>query len=119
MPQERASPPHTLARHAPDWAGANAPASRRRRAFSATAVRRVPTCLKQFGGVRGRAVAAICHGSNRGSTATRFLGQSGGATVPSVAKARALLAEAIPFHLEGLRAAGEPVPESLLEWVEV
>ena len=39
----------------------------------------------------------------------------------SVAKVRALLAEAIPFHLEGLRAAGEPVPEpeSLLEWVEV
>ena len=40
---------------------------------------------------------------------------------PSVAKVRALLAEAVPFHLEGLRAAGEPVPEpeSLLEWVEV
>ena len=40
---------------------------------------------------------------------------------PSVARVRALLAEAIPFHLEGLRAAGEPVPEpeSLLEWVEV
>ena len=39
----------------------------------------------------------------------------------SVATVRALLAEAIPFHLEGLRAAGEPVPEpeSLLEWVEV
>ena len=39
----------------------------------------------------------------------------------SVAKVRALLAEAIPFHLEGLRAAGEPVPEpvSLMEWVEV
>ena len=39
----------------------------------------------------------------------------------SVAKVRALLAEAVPFHLEGLRAAGEPVPEpeSLLEWVEV
>ena len=39
----------------------------------------------------------------------------------SIAKVRALLAEAIPFHLEGLRAAGEPVPEpvSLMEWVEV
>ena len=39
----------------------------------------------------------------------------------SVATVRALLAEAIPFHLEGLRAAGEPVPEpvSLMEWVEV
>ena len=39
----------------------------------------------------------------------------------SVAKVRALLAEAIPFHLEGLRAAGEPVPEpeSAVEWVEV
>ena len=31
------------------------------------------------------------------------------------------LAEAIPFHLEGLRAGGEPVPlpESAVEWVEV
>ena len=40
---------------------------------------------------------------------------------PSVATVRALLAEAVPFHLEGLRAAGEPVPvpESLLEWVNV
>ena len=39
----------------------------------------------------------------------------------SVAKVRALLAEAVPVHLEGLRAAGEtvPEPESLLEWVEV
>ena len=39
----------------------------------------------------------------------------------SVAKVRALLAEAVPFHLEGLRAAGEPVPgaESVVEWVEV
>ena len=40
---------------------------------------------------------------------------------PSVASVKERLAEAIPFHLEGLRAAGEPVPEpdSLLEWVEV
>ena len=40
---------------------------------------------------------------------------------PSVARVRALLAEAVPFHLEGLRAASEPVlePESLLEWAEV
>ena len=31
------------------------------------AVRRGPTCLGQFGGMPGKAVAAICHGSNRGS----------------------------------------------------
>ncbi len=39
----------------------------------------------------------------------------------SVAGVKAALAEAIPFHLDGLRAGGEPVPEpeSLVEWVEV
>lgn len=39
----------------------------------------------------------------------------------TVAKVRAALAEAIPFHLEGLVAGGNavPVPESLAEWVEV
>ncbi len=39
----------------------------------------------------------------------------------TVAKVKAALAEVIPFHLEGLRAGGEPVPgaESLVEWVEV
>lgn len=35
----------------------------------------------------------------------------------SVEKVRKLLAEAIPFHIEGLRAAGEPVPGA--ESVEV
>lgn len=40
---------------------------------------------------------------------------------PSVAKVKAALAEAIPFHLEGLRAGGATVPraESVVEWVEV
>ncbi|MFN0114453.1 MAG: type II toxin-antitoxin system HicB family antitoxin [Paracoccaceae bacterium] len=39
----------------------------------------------------------------------------------SVAKVRAALAEAIPFHLEGLRASGQeaPGPESVAGWVEV
>lgn len=39
----------------------------------------------------------------------------------SVAKVKAALAKAIPFHLEGLRADGTPVPlpESAVEWVEV
>jgi hypothetical protein len=34
---------------------------------------------------------------------------------------RKLLAEAIPFHIEGLRAAGERVQgaESAVEWMEV
>ncbi|MFN6926193.1 MAG: type II toxin-antitoxin system HicB family antitoxin [Tabrizicola sp.] len=43
---------------------------------------------------------------------------SAGATV---AKVKAALSEVIPFHLEGLRAGGAPVPgvESLVEWVEV
>lgn len=39
----------------------------------------------------------------------------------SVAKVRADLATAIPFHLEGMRASGEVVadPQSVVEWVEV
>ena len=39
----------------------------------------------------------------------------------SVAKVKASLEAAIPFHLEGLRAGGEVVPraESVVEWVEV
>jgi predicted RNase H-like HicB family nuclease len=39
----------------------------------------------------------------------------------SVETVRRLLAEAVPFHIEGLKAAGEPVPgaESVVEWVEV
>lgn len=39
----------------------------------------------------------------------------------TVAKVKAALAEVIPFHLEGLRDGGEPVPEaeSFVEWVEV
>ncbi len=39
----------------------------------------------------------------------------------SVAKVKAALAEAIPLHLDGLRAEGAPVPlpESAVEWVEV
>lgn len=39
----------------------------------------------------------------------------------SVAIVKAALEEAIPFHLEGLRAGGAPVPgaESVVEWVEV
>ena len=38
-----------------------------------------------------------------------------------VAKVKRELAAAIPFHLDGLRAGGEPVtlPESAVEWVEV
>jgi hypothetical protein len=37
------------------------------------------------------------------------------------AAVKAALAEVIPFHLEGMRAAGEAVvgPESVVEWVEV
>ena len=34
---------------------------------------------------------------------------------PSVAKVRALHAEAIPFHLEGLRAAGEKMAAAKLQ----
>lgn len=43
------------------------------------------------------------------------------AAAATVAKVKAALAEVIPFHLEGLRQGGEPVPvaESVLEWVEV
>ena len=39
----------------------------------------------------------------------------------SVANVKASLEAAIPFHLDGLRAGGEPVPlpESAVEWVEV
>jgi predicted RNase H-like HicB family nuclease len=39
----------------------------------------------------------------------------------TVAMVKAALAEVIPFHLEGLRAGGTPVPgaESVVEWVEV
>ena len=39
----------------------------------------------------------------------------------TVAKVKAALAEVIPFHLDGLRAGGAPVPgaESVVEWVEV
>lgn len=37
------------------------------------------------------------------------------------AKVKAALAEGAPFHLEGLRAGGEPVPGAgtVVEWVEV
>jgi predicted RNase H-like HicB family nuclease len=43
------------------------------------------------------------------------------ATGASVALVKASLEEAIPFHLEGLRAGGEVVvePQSVVEWVEV
>jgi len=39
----------------------------------------------------------------------------------SDAEVRRLIAEAIEFHLEGLRARGEPIPEpsSLVDYVEV
>jgi predicted RNase H-like HicB family nuclease len=39
----------------------------------------------------------------------------------SVGEVKAALAEVIPFHLDGLREGGEPVPlpESAVEWVEV
>jgi predicted RNase H-like HicB family nuclease len=39
----------------------------------------------------------------------------------SVGEVKAALAEVIPFHLDGLRQGGEPVPlpESAVEWVEV
>lgn len=39
----------------------------------------------------------------------------------SDAEVRQLIAEAIEFHLEGLRARGEPIPEpsSLVDYVEV
>jgi predicted RNase H-like HicB family nuclease len=39
----------------------------------------------------------------------------------TVARVRALLKAAIPFHIEGLKAGGEtvPAPESAVEWVEV
>ncbi len=39
----------------------------------------------------------------------------------TVAKVRASLTAAIPFHIEGLKAGGEavPLPESAVEWVEV
>ena len=39
----------------------------------------------------------------------------------SVAKVKASLEAAIPFHLEGMRAGGEVValPQSVVEWVEV
>ncbi len=39
----------------------------------------------------------------------------------SVAAVQAELAALIPFHLEGLRDGGQPVPqaESVVEWVEV
>ena len=39
----------------------------------------------------------------------------------SVASVKTALEAAIPFHLDGLRAGGEPVPraESVVEWVEV
>jgi predicted RNase H-like HicB family nuclease len=43
------------------------------------------------------------------------------AAASSVAGVRSALAEAIPFHLEGLRQGGQaaPMPESAVEWVEV
>ena len=43
------------------------------------------------------------------------------ATGRTTAKVKAALAEAIPFHIEGLRAGGQPVtaPESPVDWVEV
>ena len=39
----------------------------------------------------------------------------------TVAKVRAMLESAIPFHIEGLKAGGAavPPPESAVEWVEV
>ncbi|MCA3442917.1 MAG: type II toxin-antitoxin system HicB family antitoxin [Rhodobacter sp.] len=39
----------------------------------------------------------------------------------SVAKVRASLETAIPFHIKGLKAGGAavPLPESAVEWVEV
>jgi predicted RNase H-like HicB family nuclease len=39
----------------------------------------------------------------------------------TVARVRALLKAAIPFHIEGLKAGGEavPLPDSAVEWVEV
>jgi predicted RNase H-like HicB family nuclease len=39
----------------------------------------------------------------------------------SVAAVKAALAEVIPFHVEGLRAGGDPVPGAgtVVEWVEV
>ena len=39
----------------------------------------------------------------------------------TVAKVKAALAEVIPFHLEGLRAGGAPVPGAgtVVEWVEL
>ena len=43
------------------------------------------------------------------------------ATGASVAKVRASLKAAIPFHIEPLTAGGEsvPLPESAVDWVEV
>lgn len=43
------------------------------------------------------------------------------AAAPGVAKVKAARAEALPFHLEELRADGTPVPlpEGVVEWVEV
>jgi predicted RNase H-like HicB family nuclease len=42
-------------------------------------------------------------------------------TAPSLEEARRLIAEAIEFHVEGLRLRGEPVPEptSVAEIVEI
>jgi predicted RNase H-like HicB family nuclease len=39
----------------------------------------------------------------------------------TVAKVRAMLESAIPFHIEGLKAGGDavPPPDSAVEWVEV
>jgi predicted RNase H-like HicB family nuclease len=39
----------------------------------------------------------------------------------TVAEVQAELAGLIPFHLDGLRAVGQPVPkaDSVVEWVEV
>jgi predicted RNase H-like HicB family nuclease len=40
---------------------------------------------------------------------------------PTAADVQNELARAIPFHLEGLRAAGQPVPkaQSTVEWIDV
>ena len=44
-----------------------------------------------------------------------------GAAGETVAKVRAMLESAIPFHIEGLKAGGAdlPPPESAVEWVEL
>lgn len=45
----------------------------------------------------------------------------GGCVRDCVQDVKAALAEVIPFHLEGLRAGGDPVPGAgtVVEWVEV